>query len=709
LAKDSFPRQKARTRGFTLGAPRAFRIADDGSRVAFIRSRAGDDPEGCLWILDLDSGEERLVFDPAAAGEEHLTLEERDRRERMREQLTGVTTYDADPRLTLATFVVGGQVHVADLIGGGARPLDGSTDGAFDARPDPTGRRVAYVVDGALHVQDLTTEGAAGGSGRVLGHDDDPDIHWGLAEFAASEELERHRGYWWSPDGERIVAARVDERPVLTWHIASPVDPTAPSRALRYPQAGTDNADVSLSVLGIDGSRVDIDWDREAFPYLVNVTWNDRCPLTLLVLSRDQKRWLVLEGDPDSGKTQTLVEDTAEHWQTIVTGVPDRLLDGRLVFVDESEDTRRITVDGEPVTPSGLQVATVLDVGDDVLFAANEDPTELHVWRGAGGEMLERLTSEPGVHLAARAADVTVIVSELLDPSLRRVSVLRAGELVAEIRSLAEAPVIEARPSFVVVGDRDIRVAMFTPEGAEPDAPLPVIVDPYGGPHFSRVIKAHRALLEPQWLADQGFAVLVADGRGTPGRGVSWEHAVYRGFSGPVLDDQVDALHAAAERFGFLDLDKVGIRGWSFGGYLAAMAVLRRPDVFHAAVAGAPVTDQTLYDTAYTERYLGLPEEEPEAYRKDSIIPDAPNLVRPLLLIHGLADDNVFVANTLQLSRALTEAGRLHSVVPLSGVTHMTTQESVAENLLLLQLRFLRQALGLGGGVDTLELPDQPP
>jgi dipeptidyl-peptidase-4 len=674
--------------------------------VAFIRSRAGNDPEGCLWVLDLDSGEERLIFDPSAPGEEHLTQEERDRRERMREQLTGVTTYDTDPGLTLATFVVGGRVHVADLVEGGARPLDGSLEGAFDARPDPTGRRVAYVVDGALHVQDLSPEGAAGGSGRVLATDDDPDIQWGLAEFVASEELDRHRGYWWSPEGERIVAARIDERAVLTWYISSPVDPAAPPRAVRYPRAGTDNADVSLSVLGLDGSRVDIDWDREALPYLVSVTWNDRCPLTLLVLSRDQKRWLVLEADPDSGKTQTLVEDTAEHWQTIVTGVPDRLRDGRLVFVDESEDTRRITVDGEPMTPPGLQVATVLDVGDDVLFAANEDPTELHVWRGAGGEvteMPERATSEPGVHVAARAADVTVIVSELLDPSLRRVSVLRAGEPVAEIRSLAEAPVIEARPTFGVVGDRDIRIAMFTPEGAEPDAPLPVIVDPYGGPHFSRVVKAHRALLEPQWLADQGFAVLVADGRGTPGRGVAWEHAIYRGFSGPVLEDQVDALHAAAERFGFLDLDKVGIRGWSFGGYLAAMAVLRRPDVFHAAVAGAPVTDQTLYDTAYTERYLGLPKEEPEAYRKDSLIPDAPNLARPLLLIHGLADDNVFVANTLLLSGALTEAGRLHSVVPLSGITHMTTQESVAENLLLLQVRFLRKALGLGGGVETLE------
>jgi dipeptidyl-peptidase-4 len=290
---------------------------------------------------------------------------------------------------------------------------------------------------------------------------------------------------------------------------------------------------------------------------------------------------------------------------------------------------------------------------------------------------------------------VTVVVSELFDASLRRASVLRDGEAVAEIRSLAETPDLEARPTFAVVGDREIRTALFTPGGAEPDAPLPVLMDPYGGPHFSKVVKAHRALLEPQWLADQGFAVLIADGRGTPGRGIAWEHAVYRDLAGPVLEDQVDALHASAERVGFLDLDRVGIRGWSFGGYLAALAVLRRPDVFHAAVSGAPVTDQTLYDTAYTERYLGDPRDDPDLYRRNSVIEDAPDLRRPLLLIHGLADDNVFVANTLRLSRALTEAGRTHSVVPLSGITHMTTEESVAENLLLLQVRFLRQALGI--------------
>jgi len=220
-----------------------------------------------------------------------------------------------------------------------------------------------------------------------------------------------------------------------------------------------------------------------------------------------------------------------------------------------------------------------------------------------------------------------------------------------------------------------------------------VLLDPYGGPSVQRVVSARDAYLQSQWFADQGFAVLVTDGRGTPGRGAAWERAVHLDLAGPVLEDQVEALHAVAADHPEMDLSRVGIRGWSFGGYLAALAVLRRPDVFHAAVAGAPVTDWRIYDTHYTERYLGHPEEHPEAYERSSLIADAPKLERPLLLIHGLADDNVVAAHTLRLSRALLEAGRPHQVLPLSGVTHMTPQEVVAENLLLLQVAFLRQAL----------------
>jgi dipeptidyl-peptidase-4 len=244
-------------------------------------------------------------------------------------------------------------------------------------------------------------------------------------------------------------------------------------------------------------------------------------------------------------------------------------------------------------------------------------------------------------------------------------------------------------------GPRELATAVLLPHDTPPDAPLPVLLDPYGGPHAQRVQAARPQYLTSQWFADQGFAVVVIDGRGTPGRGSEWERAVHLDLATAVLDDQVDGLLAAAESDARLDLSRVAIRGWSFGGYLAALAVLRRPDVFHAAVAGAPVTEWRLYDTHYTERYLGDPNDDPEPYDRSSLLVDAHLLERPLLIVHGLADDNVVAANTLQLSSALLAAGRPHQVLPLSGVTHMTPQEVVAENLLLLQLSFLRDALGL--------------
>jgi dipeptidyl-peptidase-4 len=224
---------------------------------------------------------------------------------------------------------------------------------------------------------------------------------------------------------------------------------------------------------------------------------------------------------------------------------------------------------------------------------------------------------------------------------------------------------------------------------------LPVLLDPYGGPHALRVVRSSNAFATSQWFADQGFAVVVADGRGTPGRGAAWERQIHRDLATAPVDDQIEALLAAAERFDALDLARVAIRGWSFGGYLAAVAVLRHPDVIHAAIAGAPVTEWRLYDTHYTERYLGDPSSDPDGYDANSVLTSAASLRRPLLLIHGLADDNVVAAHTLQLSTELLAAGRPHEVLPLTGVTHMTPQEVVAENLLLHQLEFLQRALGL--------------
>jgi dipeptidyl-peptidase 4 len=717
-----FPRQHARTRGFTLGEPRGFTVGADGGRIAFLRSLAGDDPVNRLWVLDLPEkpGEgggpapwrrgaaERLVADPLALGgdAEDLPPAERARRERTRERAGGIVAYATDPSLTVATFALGGRLFVADLdvVAAGANPRPPvrelpAAGPVLDPRPDPTGRLVAYVTGGDLHVAELDT-----GAGRRLAGEDDPEVTWGLAEFIAGEEMGRTRGHWWAPDGQRLAVARVDTGGVRRFHLTDPANPQVAPVTLRYPAAGTDNAAVRLFVVGVDGQRVEVDWDRAALPYLVEVAWPQDGPLTLLVQSRDQTSVRVLAADPGSGSTTTLAASSDPAWLEIVPGVPAWLSGRRLVATvdDRGCDTRRLTIDGQPVTPPGLQVLEVLDAGgDQVLLRCSQEPTEVHVWRvGAPAgtpPTLDRLSAGAGVHRAGGAGDTLVLSSATLDRDGTRTTVRRGGRQLATIASLAETPVLRPRVTLLRAGPRELRSALLLP--SEPaGGPLPVLLDPYGGPHGARVLSSRAAYLVPQWFADQGFAVLVVDGRGMPGRGPAWERSVHLDLAGPVLEDQVDALHAVAADHPELDLGRVAIRGWSFGGYLAALAVLRRPEVFHAAVAGAPVTDWRLYDTHYTERYLGDPNVDPEPYRRSSVLRDAASLSRPLLLIHGLADDNVVAAHTLRLSSLLLAAGRAHSVLPLSGVTHMTPQEVVAENLLRFQLAFLRAALGLPDG-----------
>ena len=697
----SYPRRAARTQRFTLGAPRAFTVSPDGSRVVFLRTKGGTDRAGCLWLLDVAGRAETLVADPAALlssggsppGQEELSPEERARRERTREGGAGIVAYATDADAQVAAFALSGRVYATDLVEGITVELPGASP-ALDPRPDPTGRRVAYVAAGALRVVAID-----GTRDRALVEPDGAHVTWGLAEFVAAEEMGRYRGYWWSPDGERLLAARVDDAGVQRWHLADPATPGVAPAEVAYPAAGTPNADVTLALVDLDGARVEVPWDRERFPYLVAVHWSRHGHPLLLVQSRDQQEMRVLAVDPTAGTTSVVRQDGDPAWLEIVSGVPAWLPDGRLLWTVDDADTRRLVLGDAPVTPPGLQVDAVLDVDDrGVLVSATEEPTESHLWHVGLDGSVQRLTDVPGLHAGRRGGDVLVVSSSVLERSGTRVRVLRGGEPVTSIPSLAEDPGLVPRVTLWRAGRRELRTAVLLPTGWEPGGGrLPVLMDPYGGPHALRVLAARSAYLSSQWFADQGFAVVIADGRGTPHRGPAWERAIHLDVTGPVLEDQVDALHAAAERFPDLDLDRVGIRGWSFGGYLAALAVLRRPDVFSAAVAGAPVTDWALYDTHYTERYLGLPQEQPEAYGRASLLGDAARLERPLMLIHGLADDNVVAAHTLQLSSALLAAGRPHTVLPLSGVTHMTPQEVVAENLLLLQVEFLRTHLSPTG------------
>ncbi|WAL67669.1 prolyl oligopeptidase family serine peptidase [Amycolatopsis cynarae] len=683
----SFLRKQARTQRFTLGTPREFRASPDGRRLLFLRSESGVDRRNSLWELDLETGAETKVVDAAELlpGEEHLPAEERARRERSRESAGGVVGYATDTKVRIAAFSLSGKLYTVDL---GTREVTERVGGAVvDPRPDPAGARVAYVRDRRLRVIELAT-----GEDRVVAAEDDEDVAWGLAEFIAAEEMNRARGYWWSPDGRTLLAERSDRARVPRWTIADPSDPKAPANVVAYPAAGENNVEVSLAFFGLDGSRVDV--QRGDWEYLTAVHWSAGGPPLLAVQPRDQRRLEIHAVDPATGTTKLLHTEADPLWVEIVPGAPAWTRDGRLVHVSAADGTYRLVIDGKPVTPSGLQVRSVLDVGEEVLFSASEDdPTQIHVYRTEGGEII-RLSGSDGVHVGAGTAELAVLSSWSLEHSGPRVSVVRDGERVAEVDSYPEDPGIEPRPLWLTVGERGLRAALLLPTGHRPGVKLPVLLDPYGGPHAQRVLHSRNAFLTSQWLADQGFAVLVADGRGTPGRGAAWEKEIAGKLAEVTLQDQVDALHAVAAEHPELDLGRVAIRGWSYGGYLSALAVLRRPDVFHAAVAGAPVTDWSLYDTHYTERYLGKPQDEPESYERNSLIAGAGELRRSLMIVHGLADDNVFVAHSLRLSAALLAAGRPHAFLPLVGATHMSPQaEEVAENLMLGQVEWIKKEL----------------
>ncbi|WP_420451072.1 prolyl oligopeptidase family serine peptidase [Ilumatobacter sp.] len=728
---DTFPRQSARTQRFTLGAPRDVTVSPNGRRVVFLRSTAGDDPVNSLWVLDVATGRERLVADPrtllggADPTDGDIDDAERARRERARDGTSGIGSYATDRSCEVVAFALDGRLFTAGLLSGRARalPVDGPV---FDPRPDPTASRLAYVSGRRLVLGELD------GTTRVLAGDDPKErdtVSWGGADFVAAEEMGRDRGFWWSPDGRSIVACRVDEGPVESWTISDPARPAEAARTVRYPAAGTDNAIVTLHLFDLDGTRREIDWDRGFFPYLASVDWSDE-GLLISVQSRDQRGSMAMRVDLGACEAVPLASDYDDAWIENVPGVPRLLAGGRLLTASDRDGVRRLHVDDDAVTSMDLQVRSVIAAAPDdrgastrITFRANDldRPTEVHVWTvdvgdgadgavrgGAAGPDVDaprRWTEEPGVHTAEVGGSTTVIRSVVLDEPGATFRVLVDSDEVARIATHAEAPSFSPNISFSRSGPRDLATAVLLPTGRDPgdDGLLPVLVDPYGGPHAQRVVASHDAHLSSQWFADQGFAVVVADGRGTPGRGAEFERAVRGDLAGPPLDDQIDVLEAVAERTGVLDLDRVAIRGWSFGGYLAALAVLRRPDVFHAAIAGAPVTEWRLYDTHYTERYLGDPFAEggAAAYDASSLLPLAADLVRPLLLIHGLADDNVVAAHTLQLSSALLAAGRPHEVLPLVGVSHMTPQEVVAENLLRHQLDFLARALGLDLGTSS--------
>ncbi|MEV0222036.1 prolyl oligopeptidase family serine peptidase [Streptomyces sp. NPDC050704] len=701
MTAEDLPLQHARTKRFSLGTPRGFTVSPDGDRVLFLRTASGRSTTARLWLHE--DGEERLLADPLALGDDgEIPEAERIRRERARETTGGIVSYATDAAVRLVVFALSGALWVVRTDEGVPRLI--RTAGPVVApRPSPDGSRIAYVSDGALRV--VRADGTAD---RALARPETAEVTYGLSDHVSSESLNRSRSFWWSPDGDALLVVRVDNSPVQRWYISDPADPTRPPRSVRYPAAGTANAELSLHMVGLDGDRVDVrlpkeadshpagEWTDAAFEYVVQAGWGDTGPFAV-VQTRDQRSAYLLRIEPSTGSTTRLHHQRDAAWLEFVPGTPAPMAGTGLV-VTTQEEIRGLLMTGSGVrTPEDMYVRELLGVvGERLFFTASQEPTEAHVWSYDPENGFARLTDEPGVHTAAVGGDTVVLDSRTLDG--QTVTVLRAGEPAGRIQVLTERPVTEPRPRFLTLGERELRAALYLPKEYEPGAGrLPVIVHSYSGPGLQTVVRAtawHHAV--NQWFADQGFAVLTVDGRGTPGRDRAWETAIHGDQLTPVVEDQADAVRAAAELFPELDTSRVAIRGWSFGGYLAAGAVLHRPDVFHAAVAGAAPTDLRLYDTHWKERFLGHPDVQPENYERCSLVAHAHKLTRPLMLTHGMADDNVASAHMLRFSAALLAAGRPHTVLPLPGATHLVTQEGVIDTLLRLDLDFIKKSLNRG-------------
>jgi len=700
---ETFPRLAARTMNFQLGLPGGFVVSPDGARVLFLRSPTGTSRSHALWVYDVHERTERLVADPddlLGAGEETLTADERARRERQRVRAAGIVAFSTDKDVTVAAFAVSSRLFVVDLIAGEPAREYPTAAPVVDPRIDPTGRRVAYAGDRAVRI----VERDGGAEKLLVGPlpDEPAEVCWGLAEFIASEELDRARGFWWAPDGESLLVERYDESPVLLWHIADPANPEREPVRVRYPQAGTANAEVSLAIVSLDGSRVDVDWSSDAdlnghvLEYLAHVEWSAGRPV-LTLLTRDQRRMEYRDLDIATGRTSLLRAITDDAWVELLPGTPARFDDGRLLYSVDVGDERRLWVDGAPFTPADVLVREVLTVEAGAVVATIVPAVGSVALARLGLDGSVVLLSDPaGFAAGAAGGDTVIVVQRTPAEPVVTMAVLVAGERVGELASRAERSPLTPNVLMLQVGSRGYPTAVLFPAGhVRGSGRLPVLMDPYGGPHGQRVVNAAHSYLTTQWFADQGFVVIVADGRGMAGRGPAWDRLAKNDRAG-TLDDQAEVVGAVAAMFpDDVDATRVAIRGWSFGGYLAALGVLRRPDVFSAAIAGAPTTDERLYDTCYSERYLGHPDTNGDVYEANSLLPLAAELTKPLMIIHGLADDNVYVAHSLRLSSALLAAGRPHEVLPLTGMTHMANDEVVAENLLLLQVDFLRRALHL--------------
>ena len=683
--------------GPTLMKPK---VAPDGSRVTFLRGKDSDRNQLDLWEYDIASGQTRLLVDSKLVlpGAETLSDEEKARRERQRiAALSGIVDYQWSPDARTLLFPLGGELYLYDLGKRGSAAVRKLTNGegfSTDAKLSPKGGFVSFVRERNLWVIDL-----ASGKQLQLTRDGSATIGNGVAEFVADEEMDRHTGYWWAPDDSAIAFARIDESPVPVQKRYEMYADRVEMIEQRYPAAGDRNVLVTLGVVAPRAAAAVnwVDLGKEQDIYLARVNWRDPQHLSFQRQSRDQKTLELIEANLADGKQRTLATESGKTWVPLHNSLRF-LKDGRFVWSSERSGFQHLYVanaDGSNLTAltSGNwpvdELLAVDEAAGTVYFRAGvESPlrSEIYAVALAGGAP-KKLSQAAGMHSAAFANNASVYVDTWSNSTTPpQIELFRAnGEKIATLldNNLADPkhPFAKYRDAQRPVeygtltaadGKTPLHYSLIKPEGFDPAKKYPVAVYVYGGPASQTVTDSWPGRgdhLFNQYLAQHGYVVFSLDNRGTPRRGRDFGGALY-GVQGTVeVADQLKGVEWLKTQ-PWVDGSRIGVQGWSNGGYMTLMLLAKASNQYACGVAGAPVTDWGLYDTHYTERYMNLPAANPAGYAEGRVLTHIDGLTSPLLLIHGMADDNVLFSNSTSLMSALQKRSQPFELMTYPGAKH---------------------------------------
>ncbi len=702
--------------------PRGVQYSPDGSLVTFLRPREEEQQRFDLWAYDTRTGEASMLVDSRRLEPEEVELSEEEKALRERKRIAGskgIVSYDWDTRGEAVLVPLGGDLYYVP-VEGEPRRLTETEAFEYDAKVSPDGGYVSFLRDGALYAIDLES----GQERRISPEADEEAVSYGTAEFVAQEEMSRYTGNWWSPGDARIAYTRTDESGV---DVIPRFDISADEVTVveqRYPRAGRPNAVVDLFVKPLGGEPVKVEWGASPDTYLARVNWAGPEELFIQTVNRDQTELTLSRVDVETGAVTEAYTEEQPTWINLSHDF--RSLDeGGFLWTTEDSGFRQIyRWDGEgekTAVTSGDWVVSAIEAVDQgqglVYFSGYKDtPLEQHLYRASYRQpgKIDRITDTGGSWSVQVAPDAQSFVGTYSDPQTPPRTGLYGmdGELIAWIEENAlekghpYAPFVSSHavPEYGTLEAEDgqtLYYSVLKPHDFDPEQTYPAIVEVYGGPHVQRVSRRWQGL-QDQYLQQQGYVVFRLDNRGSWNRGKAFEDVIYERTGGPEVRDQLAGVDWLKSQ-DWIDPERVGIQGWSYGGYMTLMTALQAPEgTFAAAVSGAPVTDWSLYDTFYTERYMNTPQDNSEGYEASSVFPYLDNANFPLLMIHGMADDNVTFDNSTRVYAALQEAGADFEMMTYPGQRHGIRGEALGRHLMQTRMRFLNRHLkpAEGGAAD---------